>query len=218
MRLLLVEDHQELAEWLAKSLRQAGYAVDLAMRGDHADQFLQSEKIDVVVLDLSLPGMDGLEVLRRLRQRGGSMPVLVLTARGATDERVKGLNMGADDYLPKPFEFAELEARLKALLRRGVTHAPVIQVGNLSFDTTSRLASMNGQPLSLTPKETAVLEALLVRRGRPVSREALFEMIYSLEEDARAEAIEIYVHRVRKKLEGTGVSIRTMRGLGYLLE
>lgn len=218
MRLLLVEDHQELAEWLAKSLRQAGYAVDVATRGDHADQFLQTESIDVVILDLSLPGMDGLEVLRRLRQRGGSVPVLVLTARGATDERVKGLNMGADDYLPKPFEFTELEARLKALLRRGSSQPPVIQVGSLCFDTASRMTSKDGQALALTPKETAVLEALIVRRGRPVSREALFEMMYSLEQDTRSEAIEIYVHRLRKKLEGSGVTIRTMRGLGYLLE
>ncbi len=218
MRLLLVEDHHELAEWLGKNLRQAGYAVDTVHRGDHADQFLQTDHFDLVILDLSLPGMDGLDVLRRFRQRSGNTPILVLTARGATDDRVKGLNMGADDYLAKPFEWMELEARLKALLRRGVTQTLTIEVGQLSFDTASRLTTVNGSVVLLTPKETAVLEALLTRRGRPVSRDTLFDMVYSLEQDTRSEAIEIHVHRLRKKLEGSGVNIRTMRGLGYVLE
>lgn len=223
MRLLLVEDHAELAEWVARTLRQGGFVLDVLGRGDHADQALCTERYDVVILDLSLPGLDGLEVLRRLRKREGApdsgppTPVLVLTARGSTEERVQGLNLGADDYLTKPFEVAELEARIKALLRRAGNQVPRVRLGQLEFDTTTRMATVNGQPLALTPRELAVLEALLSRSGRPVAREALFEKVFEFDTDARVEAIEIYVSRLRKKLEGSGVAINTLRGLGYLL-
>ncbi|QDF96349.1 DNA-binding response regulator [Azoarcus sp. DD4] len=219
MRLLLVEDHAELAEWVAKALRHAGYALDVLDRGDHADHALRSQAYDLVILDLSLPGLDGLEVLRRLRSReqGPPTPVLVLTARGTTEERVKGLNLGADDYLPKPFELTELEARIKALLRRSGNLVPLVRIGRLEFDTTTRLASVGSAPLALTPRELAVLEALLSRVGRPVAREALFEKVFDFDAEARPEAIEIYVSRLRKKLEGSGVAINTLRGLGYLL-
>lgn len=219
MRLLLVEDHADLAEWVARALRNAGYVVEVLQRGDHADLALVTQVYDLVVLDLSLPGMDGLEVLRRLRerQRGVPTPVLVLTARGTTDERVKGLNMGADDYLAKPFDLAELEARIKALLRRSGNQAPQVRVGRLVFDTTTRLAAVDGAALSLTPRELAVLEALLSRQGRPVAREALFEKVFDFDADARVEAIEIYVSRLRKKLQGSGVKVATLRGLGYVL-
>lgn len=219
MRLLLVEDHAELAEWVAKALRHAGYALDVLDRGDHADHALKSQAYDLVILDLSLPGLDGLEVLRRLRarQQGAPTPVLVLTARGTTEERVKGLNLGADDYLPKPFELAELEARIKALLRRSGNLVPLVRIGRLEFDTTTRMASVEGKPLALTPRELAVLEALLSRVGRPVAREALFEKVFDFDAEARVEAIEIYVSRLRKKLEGSGVAINTLRGLGYVL-
>ncbi|BAL22796.1 response regulator [Azoarcus sp. KH32C] len=219
MRLLLVEDHAELAEWVAKALRHAGYALDVLDRGDHADHALKSQSYDLVILDLSLPGLDGLEVLRRLRsrQQGAPTPVLVLTARGTTEERVKGLNLGADDYLPKPFELAELEARIKALLRRSGNLVPMVRIGRLEFDTTSRLVAVDGKPLALTPRELAVLEALLSRVGRPVAREALFEKVFDFDAEARVEAIEIYVSRLRKKLEGSGVVINTLRGLGYVL-
>jgi two-component system, OmpR family, response regulator TctD len=219
MRLLLVEDHAELAEWVSKALVQAGYAVDVLTRGDHAEHALLTQPYDLVILDLGLPGLDGLEVLRRLRARdkGSQIPVLVLTARGSTEERVKGLNLGADDYLAKPFELAELEARVKALLRRSGNLVPVMHVGRLEFDTVTRLASVEGKPLSLTPRELAVLEVLLSRLGRPVARETLFEKVFSFDEEARVEAIEIYVHRLRKKLEGSGAVVSTLRGLGYLL-
>ena len=223
MRLLLVEDHAELAVWVAKSLRQSGFAVDVIERGDHAATALMTQSYDLAVLDLSLPGLDGLEVLRRLRHResgadgGPPTPVLVLTARGSTEERVQGLNLGADDYLTKPFELAELEARIKALLRRAGNQVPLVRLGRLEFDTTTRMASVGGQPLALTPRELAVLEALLARVGRPVAREALFEKVFDFDADARVEAIEIYVSRLRKKLEGAGVAINTLRGLGYLL-
>ena len=219
MRLLLVEDHADLAEWVAKTLRHAGYVLDVLDRGDHAELALRTQNYDLVILDLSLPGMDGLEVLRRLRAReqGTPTPVLVLTARGATEERVRGLNLGADDYLAKPFDLAELEARIKALLRRSGNLVPTVRIGRLEFDTTTRLASVEGRPLALTPRELAVLEALLSRSGRPVAREALFEKVFEFDADARVEAIEIYVSRLRKKLEGSGVAINTLRGLGYLL-
>jgi two-component system response regulator TctD len=219
MRLLLVEDHAELAEWVSKALAQAGYAVDVMGRGDHADHALLTQPYDLVVLDLSLPGLDGLEVLRRMRSRSATAqtPALILTARGATEDRVKGLNLGADDYLPKPFELTELEARIKALLRRAGHLVPTVRIGQLEFDTNSRLATVAGRALALTPRELAVLEALISRQGRPVAREALFEKVFSFDEEARVEAIEIYVHRLRKKLEGSGAVVTTLRGLGYLI-
>lgn len=217
MKILLVEDHPELCEWVAKSLRQAGYAVDTAERGDHAEHYLLGGEYDGVLLDLSLPGKDGLEVLRNLRARGSRVPVLIFTARASVDERIRGLNLGADDYLPKPFELGELEARLKALLRRSAGQTPEVRLGELVFDTVSRLPSLRGEALALTPRELAVLEALLGRIGRPVARDALFEKVFSMEQDARPEAIEIYVSRLRKKLEGSGVRITTVRGLGYMI-
>lgn len=219
MRLLLVEDHAELAEWVTKTLRQAGYVLDVLDRGDHADTALLTQSYDLVILDLSLPGLDGLEVLRRLRAReqGAPTPVLILTVRGSTEDRVRGLNLGADDYLPKPFDLAELEARIKALLRRSGNLVPTVRIGRLEFDTTTRMTTVDGRALSLTPRELAVLEVLLSRSGRPVAREALFEKVFDFDADARVEAIEIYVSRLRKKLEGAGVAINTLRGLGYLL-
>ncbi|MBR0567042.1 response regulator [Azoarcus sp. L1K30] len=219
MRLLLVEDHADLAEWVSKALNHAGYAVDVMSRGDHADHALLTQPYDVVVLDLSLPGLDGLEVLKRMRARETTAhtPVLVLTARGSTEDRVRGLNLGADDYLPKPFDLSELEARIKALLRRAGNLVPVVRIGRLEFDTGSRLARVDGKPLALTPRELAVLEVLISRQGRPVARETLFEKVFAFDEEARAEAIEIYVHRLRKKLDGSGAVVTTLRGLGYLL-
>jgi two-component system response regulator TctD len=217
MRILLVEDHPELCEWVAKALRQEGNVVDTTDRGDHAEHFLLTGEYDAVLLDLSLPGKDGLEVLRNLRARGSRVPVLIFTARSTVDDRIKGLDLGADDYLPKPFVLAELEARLKALLRRSAGHNPEIRLGELTYDSLSRLSSVRGAQLSLTPRELAVLEALLARIGRPVARDILFEKIYSMEQDVRAEAIEIYVHRLRKKLEGSGAQITTVRGLGYMI-
>ena len=220
MRLLLVEDHADLAEWVSKALIQAGYALDLMTRGDHADHALLTQPYDAVILDLSLPGLDGLEVLKRMRAREATAqtPVLVLTARGSTEDKVRGLNLGADDYLPKPFELSELEARIKALLRRAGNLVPVVRIGRLEFDTSSRLASVQGKPLALTPRELAVLEVLISRQGRPLARETLFEKVFAFDQDARAEAIEIYVHRLRKKLEGSGAVVTTLRGLGYLID
>lgn len=219
MRLLLVEDHGELALWVAKTLRHAGFAVDVVARGDHAEHALLTQPYDLLILDLGLPGMGGLDVLRRLRQQDKTrrLPVLILTAQAAPEDRVRGLNLGADDYLPKPFDMQELEARIKALLRRSGNVAPTVRVGRLEFDTTSRLASIAGKPLALTPRELSVLEVLIARLGKPVPRDILFEKIFSFDAEARAEAIEIYVHRLRKKLEGSGAIVSTLRGLGYVL-
>ena len=219
MRLLLVEDHAELAIWVSKTLRQSGFVVDVVGRGDYALTSLLTQPYDLVVLDLSLPGMDGLEVLRRMRsqEKTARIPVLILTARSTLEDKVKGLNLGADDYLAKPFEVAELEARIKSLLRRSGNVMPTVRIGQLEFDSTTRLVSVNGKALALTPRELAVLEVLVSRLGKPVSRHALFEKVFSFDDDARVEAIEIYVHRLRKKLEGSGAFVSTLRGLGYVL-
>ena len=219
MRLLLVEDHAELAVWVAKSLRQSGFVVDVIDRGDHAATALLTQGYDLAILDLSLPGMDGLEILQRIRhqERTAQLPVLILTARGTAEDRVRGLNLGADDYLPKPFELSELEARVRALLRRSHQQAPVVRLGPLAFDTTTRMVTVDERPLALTKRELAVLEALLARKGKPVTRDALFEKVFGFDDDAQPESIELYIHRLRKKLDGTGVAVTTLRGLGYLV-
>ena len=205
MRILLVEDHVELSHWIAKALRDAKLTVECAATGADADALLHTQDYALVILDLTLPKMDGLEVLRRLRARGGArggMPVLILTARGGLDDRVQGLNQGADDYLAKPFELVELEARVKALLRRrSGNEALVHRCGQLSFDTVSRMFAYCGEPLALTPREHAVLEALIARPGRALSKDKLFHEVFALDDDANLDAIELYIHRIRKKLE-----------------
>lgn len=222
MRILLVEDHAELSRWIGKALQDARLPVETVDNGMDADSLLHTQEYALVILDLTLPKMDGLEVLKRLRARGSRTPVLVLTARGGLNDKVQGLNSGADDYLAKPFELAELEARVKALLRRSQgSDAVTIVCGALSFDTVSRMFSYGGAALALTPREHAVLEALILRAGRAVSKEKLFDEVFSLDDDANLDAIEIYIHRLRKKLERLEegrVAITTLRGLGYLLE
>ncbi|PHV08499.1 DNA-binding response regulator [Janthinobacterium sp. BJB412] len=229
MRILLVEDHTELSRWLAKALRDAHLTVECADNGADADALLHTQDYALVILDLTLPRMDGLEVLRRLRARAaprGQTPVLILTARGGLDDKVQGLNLGADDYLAKPFELAELEARVKALLRRSVGNESLVHsCGALSFDTVTRMFSYAGTPMALTPREHAVLEALITRAGRAVSKEKLFDEVFALADDANLDAIELYIHRVRKKLDGGvaagapgGAVITTLRGIGYLLQ
>ena len=219
MRILLVEDSLKLSAWLAKALQQGGYAVDVVHDGGQADRVLSTERYDAVVLDIELPSMDGLSILRRLRGRRVATPVLVLTARGGIDDRVAGLNLGADDYLPKPFELAELEARLHALIRRAHgAGTPQVTLGPLCYDTGSRVFTLSGQMLTMRPKEHAVLEALLLRAGHPISKEQLFDKVFSTDTTTGQDVVEIYVHRLRKQLVGSGVAIITLRGLGYLLE
>jgi two-component system response regulator TctD len=219
MRVLLVEDNLKLAHTLKQGLAGAGMVADAVSDGLHADQLLVYEDYDIVVLDLALPGIGGLEVLRRARARNNTVPVLILTASGETADRVHGLNAGADDYLPKPFDLAELVARLRAIARRrhGRAHA-VFECGRLRYDTVSRLFTVDGRPLPLPPREHAVLEFLVAQPGSPVSKQVLCDRICTLDEALSPDAIEIYVYRLRKRLEGAGTHIRTLRGLGYLLE
>ncbi len=213
MRLLVVEDNRALAESVAKLFRGKGYAVDAVETGDDARTALQTQPYDLVILDLGLPDVDGLEVLRRIRRTKSRVP------RASLQNRVEGLNLGADDYLIKPFALEELEARAGALIRRGVGGASaVLSHGRLSLDTAGRLATLDGVPLELPRRELCLLELLLLRAGQVVEKQTLLEKIFSYDEEAGVNAIEIYVHRLRKKLEPSGIKVRTIRGLGYLLE
>jgi two-component system response regulator TctD len=218
MRILLAEDDRELATWVARLLRRDNYVIDCVYRGDEADAALATEDYALLVLDLGLPHLDGVEVLRRLRARGSTVPVIILTANDAVSSRVRGLDSGADDYIVKPFAVEELEARIRAQLRRRrQSFEPTISYGPLTFDTKTGAFSIDDSPLSLTRRERGVLEALFMRAGRPIAKNILTENVFGLDDDANPNAIEIYVHRLRRKLEGTGVSIATMRGLGYVL-
>jgi two-component system response regulator TctD len=219
MRILLVEDHVQLSQSIAQALKAAGLTVDVLHDGVAADLALASEDYAMAILDVGLPRLDGFEVLARLRDRGRNLPVLMLTARADVKDRVHGLNLGADDYLAKPFELTELEARVKALLRRTLLGGERQQrCGPLVYDLEARRFSISDVPLVLTSREQAVLQALIARPGRVMSKEQLAAQVFGLDEEASAEAIEIYIHRLRKKLDGQGVAIVTFRGLGYLLE
>lgn len=219
MRILIVEDDPILADGLQVSLRNAEYAVDWVADGAMADRVLKDKVYDVMILDLGLPKLDGFEVLKRLRSRGSKLPVMILSAREGTEDRVRGLDLGADDYMVKPFSLPEMEARVRALLRRGMGATQSLLIhGSLAFDSASRMAAVDGKPLDLSGREISVLEVLLLRAGRVVSKEQLVEHLYSFNEEVGMNAIEVYVHRLRKKIEGAGVTIRTVRGLGYLLD
>jgi two-component system response regulator TctD len=218
VRILIVEDNKRLAVWLAKLLRGENYAVDCVYTGEDAETAIDTMSYDLMVVDLGLPKKSGLEVIKYVRGRAHSAPILILTADDAVKSRVAGLDMGADDYLAKPFEVSELEARLRALLRRaGTTVRSEIACGPLVLDHNSRAFSLRGSPLHLSPKEHALLETLLRRAGTTVSKAALLESIYGFDDDVGPGAIEIYVHRLRRKLEDSPVRIATLRGLGYLL-
>ena len=219
MRVLLVEDNPSLANWTAKALRHAGMVVDCMDDGMDADHVLATQTYDIVLLDLTLPRMDGLSVLRNLRARGSHVPVLVLTVKGHIEDRVHGLDAGADDYLAKPYALSELEARIRALARRSQGAARnELSLGSLTYESSGRNFRVGRESLELTPRERAVLELLMTRAGTPVSKQVLSDRIVSLDNAVSIEAIEVYIHRLRKKLEGSGVAIRTLRGLGYMLE
>ncbi len=218
MRLLLVEDDLILKDGLERSFTKAGYAVDALADGDSANALLAHQQYDVIVLDLGLPKLDGFEVLKRLRGRGNKTPVLILTALEDTRNRVKGLDLGADDYLAKPFELAELEARVRALIRRGVSGgSATIYFGDLTLDTSSRQCFFKEIALSLSARELALLELLMLKASKVVSKAKILEHLCSWDDEISENAIEANISRLRKKLNVFGIEVRTIRGLGYLL-
>ena len=220
MKLLLIEDNPTLQATLKRSFERRGFQVVGCDDGARALDRWHASQPDVVLLDLTLPGMDGLDVLSRARAEGLTTPVIILTARGAVGDRILGLNTGADDYLPKPFDLDELEARVQALARRsGVAGQPPDQAAfcGLSADANSGAVYHQGQPLELAPREAALLRALLARPGQAVAKERLFEQVFAGEAEVQPDAIEVVAYRLRKKLAGTAARLVTLRGLGYLL-
>lgn len=218
MRLLIAEDDAVLADGLCRSFRQHGHAIDHVTDGELADSALSTQTFDVLILDLGLPRLSGLEVLKRLRHRDPRLPVLVLTASDSIEQRVRALDLGADDYMPKPFSLVELEARIRALGRRGTANgSSIVRHGRLRFDQTNRIADVDGQPLDLSARELSLLEVLLQRSGRVVSKEMLVDHLCEWGDEVSINAIEVYVYRLRRKLEAAGVEITTVRGLGYML-
>ena len=226
MNLLLVEDDASMRATLERALSRRGMRITTCGDGAQALARWRECAPDVVLLDLSLPGLDGLEVLEQARRGGLRTPVLVLTARGTVGDRILGLNAGADDYLPKPFDLDELEARVRALARRASAGAPEpaarvasgFQIGRLRFDAFNSAFYAADEVLELTPRESALLRALAARPGQALAKEKLFETVFPGELDVHYEAIEVVVYRLRKKLAGTGVALVTLRGLGYLLK
>jgi len=219
MNLLLIEDDPVLADGLSHTLAGSGYHLQWTGTAAYAEQLLNAQDFDLIILDLGLPDRDGLDLLRRLRQQKITLPIIILTARDGLNDRIVGIEQGADDYLTKPFELRELEARIQALIRRcygGFDHA--LSVGRLSLDTQLHQLKVDGEPLLLSAREYGVLEILLLQAGKVVAKERIAQRLASDGEGLTDNAIEIYVHRLRKHLEPYGVVIRTVRGLGYLLE
>lgn len=219
MHVLLVEDDAVLTDGLVRILQANGMTVDTVANGIQADLMLQrgSEHV-VIVLDIGLPGIDGFEVVRRLRARASSMPVLLLTARDAIEDRVRGLELGADDYLVKPFASAELVARIRALARRSSPQPQLLSLGQLSLDTGAKRAHIDGRALELSVREWALLEYLLQHAARVVSKQQIIDAILPWGEDVTLNAVEVYISRLRAKIADAGITIRTIRGFGYMLE
>lgn len=219
MRILIVEDDAMLAEAVSSALRQSAHMVSLAASGDEADRALSANEYDLVLLDLGLPRLDGFEVLKRLRQRRSRVPVIILTARDSPEDRVAGLDLGADDYLTKPFQLAELEARVRALIRRAhaIASSEIVH-GPLKLDMAGRRLSCDGQPVELSARELAVVELLLLREGRVVTKQQIIDHLYGWEDVSTSNAVEVFVYRLRRKLADSGVDIKTVRGMGYLIE
>jgi two-component system OmpR family response regulator len=218
MRVLLVEDDAVLADGLSRILEGHGMQVEVLGDGAVADQVLQRSEAAVAVLDIGLPGIDGFEVVRRLRARGSAMPVLLLTARDAVEDRVRGLETGADDYLVKPFATAELVARIRALARRNTPKPTVLSLGDLTLDSAAKRARIKERVIDLSVREWAVLEYLLQHGARVVSKQQIIEAILPWGDDLTLNAVEVYISRVRLKIADAGISIRTIRGFGYMLE
>jgi two-component system, OmpR family, response regulator len=215
MRILIAEDDSLLAEGLTRSLRDSGYAVDCVTTGAEADSATAAFEFDLLILDLNLPKMSGLEVLKRLRSRSRQLPVLILTAQNGVEDRVRGLDLGADDFLAKPFALEELKARVRALTRRSADTTMLFRHGGLSYDPVGKVARINGEVVDLSARESTLLEMLVQRAGRWVSKGQLLDHLCEWGEEVSTNAIEVYVHRLRKKLKAAGVEIVTVRGLGY---
>lgn len=219
MRILLVEDNGSLAEGLSAILRGSGYTVDVVGDGLSAEAAATAQSFDLIILDLNLPEMDGLDVLRSIRARQNQAAVMILTARGAPEERVRGLDLGADDYLTKPFDISELEARIRVLLRRQAgLRTSRVEFGALTFDLTSRSFSSGGRPIDIPARELALLELLFLRAGKVVSKDAIIGSLTGFDEDLSANAIEQYVSRLRRRLFAHGLTVKTARGIGYYLD
>ncbi len=219
MRILVVEDDAAIADAVCDALKRGGHSVDHLADGRQALTALREHAFALVVLDLGLPGAEGAEILHKLRSDADPVPVLVITARDELDQRVRALDLGADDYLVKPFALAEFEARVRALLRRRASQGvPLLRIGDLSVDLAGRRALLDGIPLELTAREFGLLEALLPRRDRVTSREQLIETLCKWDETLSDNGLDIAVYRLRRKLAGSGAQLRTVRGLGYLLE
>ena len=218
MKILLIEDNAELAKWLAMLLEEEGFGVDYANNGETALVRIAQSHYDVVLLDLKLPGMEGRAVLRSMRREGKDVPVLVLTASASIDTKIDSLERGADDYLTKPFDERELVARIKALIRRNTNgNGASIFCANLSFDLNTHVFRVDGADVVLTPRERSVLEALILQRGKTVSKTALARLVFESGSASGEDAIELYVHRLRRKLSASRARIVTLRGVGYLL-
>ena len=216
MRILVVEDDTLLADGLTAALTRAGHAVLQAKTGRQADAMLATDAFDLVVLDIGLPDIDGFEVLRRLRSRRAATNVLVLTARDAVEDRVHGLDLGADDYLTKPFSVSEFEARVRALLRRATTPPGPVSIAGLTIDAAAKRVRVHDKPVDLTPREWALLELFVARPDRVLSKDQIAENLFAFDEHLSPNAIEVYVSRLRTKIEPAGVHIRTVRGFGYM--
>ncbi|MBB71640.1 MAG: DNA-binding response regulator [Legionellales bacterium] len=217
MRLLLVEDDLDLGDVLSRGLTPLGYAVDWLKDGESANEALRNESFDLVILDLGLPKMDGLQVLENLRARGSKVPVLILTARENVEDRVKGLDEGADDYMVKPFDLDEICARIRAIHRRSSDRAdPKLTYGEIIVDPAAHTVSYKGEDLNIPRREFSLLQKLLENVGRALSREALNQSLYSWDEDVDSNALEVHIHNLRKKFGST--FIRTIRGVGYMVE
>ena len=220
MRVLVVEDEKRIQDFLSRGLESAGYAVDVAGNGATATEFVHSTEYDVVILDLMLPDMDGLTVLKKIRNRKSSPPVLILSARDAVDDRVRGLELGADDYLVKPFAFVEFLARVRALLRRGQPVPERLQVGNLALDCIRRKVTRDGMNIELAPKEFGILEYMMRNPGRPLSRTMIVEHVWDMDYDGLTNIVDVYIRHLRSKIDEKWPDkmIHTMRGIGYMLE
>jgi two-component system copper resistance phosphate regulon response regulator CusR len=220
MRFLVVEDEQRIADFLKRGLESAGYAVDTAPDGKTAMDMVHGTDYDLIILDMMLPDMDGLKVLERVRNRKTSPPVLILSARGGVDDRVKGLELGADDYLVKPFAFVELLARVRVLLRRGAPTPERLQVGDLVLDCIRRRVTRNGESIELAPKEFSILEYLMRNRGRPLSRTMIVEHVWDMDYDGLTNIVDVYIRHLRSKIDDkwSAKLLHTVRGIGYMLD